>query len=301
MMTKPTRIAVLLGSLGLFGTLPAGATVIVDGLTAYAETAAGSETHTAGPNSAIPIVSAYSGASDGDAYAWSSAWGRTNGVYGVGAGVDGNDFGRGEFTRTWQITNDTGVAQSYSFSFYIYGGTMYADDYGHGGDGFAEYVLDILFGGSNLFHSAAKVELDGTLTQTGTALSGATHSGSYYWWGGTSVTLDLGILDPGQTSLLQYDLIAHAFGNYGFGDCDDGYGYGGNDGYGNDVASVGGSCTGNSYVFMGDPSGINATPVQQPSITGTPQAVSAPGTLGLLGISLAALMAVRRRARPGSR
>ncbi len=267
----------------------------MDGLTAYAETAAGSSTHFSGPNNSTPIVSAYSAAADGDAFAWSSAWGKVDGVYGVGAGVDGNDFGRGAFTRTWQITNDTGVAQSYSFSFYIYGGYMYANDDGHGGDGFAEYVLDILFGGNNLFHSAAKVKRDGTLTQTGTALSGASHSGSSYGWGGTSVTLDLGILDPGETSLLRYDLIAHAFGDYGFGDCNGGYG--GNDGYGNALLAVGGSCTGNSYVRMGDPSGINATPVQQPSITGTPQAVSAPGTLGLLGISLAALMAVRRRAR----
>lgn len=297
MMTKPTRIAVLMGSLGLFGTLPAGATVIVDGLKAYAESAAGSETHVAGPNTTTPMASAYSGATDNIGYAWSSAWGMTNGVYGVGAGVDGYTFGRGEFTRTWEITNTTGVAQSYSFSFYIYGGSMYADDYGHGGDGFAEYVLDILFGGNNLFHSAAKVELDGTLTQTGTALSGASQSGSYYWWGGTSVTLDLGILDPGQTSVLQYDLIAHAFGDYGFGTCDDGYGYGGQTANVAGVSAVGQSCTGNSYVFMGDPSGINATPVQQPSITATPQQVSAPGTLGLLGISLAALMAVRRRAR----
>ena len=237
---------------------------------------------------------------DGGSNANSFAWGHTNGVYAAGAYVHGNEFGRGEFTRTWEITNNTGVPQSYSFSFYIYGGYMYADDYGRGGDGFAEYVLDILFGGNNLFHSAAKVELDGTLTRTGTELSGATHSGSHYWWGGTSVTLDLGILDPGQTSLLRYDLIAQAYGNYGFGPCghhDDGPG----NGEGVPLATLNGGghylCTGSSFVFLGDPGGISASPVLQPTITA--HAVPTPGTLGLLGISLAALMAVRRRARPG--
>jgi hypothetical protein len=305
MMTKPTRIAVLLGSLGLCGSLPAGAT-IVDGLTAYAQSAAGTATDSDGPNSAIPFVTAYSNAVDGQVDAGSIALGITNGVYYVSAGVNGNNFAHSEFTRTWGITNTTGVAQSYSFSFYIYGGSMYAFDSGYGGNGYAQYVLDILFGSSNLFHSAVRIDHDGTLTTSGTALSGATHSvtpyGSTYSWGGTLVTLDLGILGPGQTSLLQYDLTAHAFGTYNFGPCGGGGGYGYGDEPGDGVAvSLAGftvfTCTGFSVVSMGDPDGLNATPVQSPSITGTPQAVPAPGTLGLLGISLAALMAVRRRAR----
>ena len=219
MMTKPTRLAVLLGGLGLFATLPAGATLIVDGLRARAETFAGGVTHSDGPYLTTPTVSANSSAFDGGSNAYSVAWGDIDGFYGARASVHGNGSSSGEFRRTWEITNNTLVPQSYSFSFYIYPGRINANDHGLGGEGFAAYELDILFGGSTLFHSAAKVEHDGTLTQTGTPLTGATHSGSYYWWSGTSVTLNLGILAPGQTSLLQYDLVAYAFGKYGIGYC----------------------------------------------------------------------------------
>ena len=124
MMTKPTRIAVLLGGLGLFATLPAGATLIVDGLRARAETFAGGVTHSDGPYLTTPTVSANSSAFDGGSNAYSVAWGDIDGFYGARASVHGNGSSSGEFRRTWEITNNTLVPQSYSFSFYIYPGRI---------------------------------------------------------------------------------------------------------------------------------------------------------------------------------
>ncbi len=297
MITKSIPIGIVLGSLSLFASLPAGATLIVDNLTAHATATAGTTTSSDGPNSGTPTTWAYASAWEGDV--WAEAWssGATNGVYRVEATVVGNQSAYSAFTRTWEITNDTTDPQHYSFSFYIYGGGMNANAFS-GGYGFAEYLLDIGFGGNPLFHSAARIDSDGTLTQTGTPLADATQSGSTYSWSGTSITLDLGVLNPGQTSLLQYDLVANAFGNYVVATCPTGY-----SGYEEEPLMFFGewlSCTGQSYVFMGDPSGISATPVQSPSITGAPQSVPEPGTLGLFGISLAALMAGRRRARSES-
>ena len=308
MITRPSNIALMLSGLGLFVAMPASATVIVDGLSAYAEAQAGSAMQSFdGPNTSMPSTSAGANSLDGGSSSYGSAFGRTNGVYGVGANGNGDFDSTGKFIRTWEITNTTGVAQNYSFDFYIYGGYMYADDYGLGGNGFAEYLLDISFGGTSIYASSARINSDGSFTEAGEKLEDADASGSSYFWNGTYVTLDLGLLNPGDTSLLQYDLIGHAFGNYDFADCGnndygyaDGYGNGYGDGYGDVAAtfvSISEQCTGTSYVFMGDPSGITGTPVLIPSITNQPHGVPEPGMLGLLGISLAAWAAVYRRQR----
>lgn len=200
--------------------------------------------------------------------------------------------------RQWDITNDSGVAQNYSFNFFIYYGGMSAYDNGAGGNGYAEYEAKILRDGvTTLFSSTAKITNDGTLTTSGTTLDGATQSGSSYSWGGTYFTVDLGVLNPGEFTFVQYDLVGHAFGNYGFitSDC-------GGDGYGDGVDIIpllttiddGLSCTGASSVFLGDPNTLNTTPISGIGVVS--QAVPEPAMLGLMGLGLAAF-GLRRRPR----
>ena len=290
-------LAYLIASMALLNSLPATATVI-DGLTAQTSAQAGTNPAvTAGPNASTTYASASSSANDGQSQAWASSFGYNVGPYGAGGGGDGVFDSTGQFQRQWDITNDSGVAQNYSFNFFIYYGGMSAYDNGAGGTGYAEYMVNILRDGStSLFSSAAKIESNGTLTTSGTTLNGASQFGSSYSWGGTYFTIDLGVLNPGDSTSVQNDLVGHAFGNYGFSGTCGGYGYGDGEGNGNFESAVAGNgnCTGSSYAFLGDPDSLNTTPI--PGIGITSHAVPEPATLALLGIGLAAF-GLRRRPR----
>ncbi|TPW14479.1 MAG: Uncharacterized protein FD130_1363 [Halothiobacillaceae bacterium] len=293
-------LAVLVASMGLLSALPAAASVI-DTLTAQTTVRAGSKVPVVdGPNSNAISTSAGSNDSDIDPSSQASAtsFGYSSGPYGAGGNGSGIFDSSGKFQRQWDITNDSGVAQNYSFNFFIYYGGMSASDNGAGGTGYAEYMVDILRDGStSLFSSAAKIESDGTLTRSGTILNGASHLGSSYSWNGTNFTIDLGILNPGDSTSVRYDLIGHAFGDYGFvpDDCN-GYGYGYGDG---DVHILGVedeefcTVTGTSNAFLGDPDSLNSTPI--PGIGIIARAVPEPAMFGLMGMGLVGLLGLRRR------
>lgn len=214
----------LLASLGLVSALPTHASVI-DGLSAYGSAQVLSDPPvTDGPYSIIPFThftsayaSAYGTLEFGHNRSWAggSSFGLVSGPYGVLADGLGVFDSMGHFIRTWSVTNDTALAQDYKFTFYIYGGWMFADTHGVTGDGYAAYDLNITWDGNSLFSSAAQINSDGSYTEIGTPLSGAAASGTLYSWTGSTITLSLGVLNPGQSKLLQYDLIAHAVGNYG--------------------------------------------------------------------------------------
>lgn len=302
-------LVILITSIGLLGTLPAHATVI-DGLTAQTSAQVGTNAAvTNGPNMGTTTTSAFSNDNDTQSQANASSFGYAVGPYGAGGNGSGVFDATGRFTRQWDITNNSGIAQNYSFNFFIYYGGMSASDNSAGGSGYAEYEAKILRDGvTTLFSSAAKITSGGTLTTSGTTLTGATQSGTSYSWGGTYFTVDLGVLNPGDFTFVQYDLVGHAFGDYGFTTYDCGGG-GNNGGYGDagdgdlirlmatvDTPGTGQQCTrtGNSHAFLGDPNTLNTTPIAGIGVTS--QAVPEPAILGLMGLGLAAF-GLRRRPR----
>jgi hypothetical protein len=303
----PRRLlaAHLLGLSGLLA-LPAQATIITNSLTATASAQAASNSPTVeGPQTDSSYVSqyVYSYATPSDASA--SAWGNEYGVYRASAEGRGQFNSQGHFQRALTLSNNNGYATDYSVSFFIYYGSMSADNYGVSGSGWGSFDLNITRRGANaLFASYAKIDSNGELTRTGTELNGATLSGSQYYWDGTYVNLDLGTLANGESLTIDFDLVSTAFGNFGFNNdsCYEGYGgYGGQvqamsmfEGYGGYV------CTGQVYASLGDPSDFSENGFNNPFAIVTEQRtpsndVPLPGTLALLGLGVGGLGLMRAR------
>jgi len=299
---SPRRLACLLAGLGLLTALPAGATLVQNTLTAHASSTAGSgpgaATNSDGPNTSSTASSAFAPASSGLSSASASAFGLAGGPYGAGGDGMGVFDSQGHFIRRWTIKNDEAVAASYSFNFFIYYGSLAAGDQGNGGSGSAEYQATITRDGSwTLWSSSAVLNSDGSKVEGGSLLSGATLSGAsgnwYYSWGGTNVSIDLGILNPGEETRVVYDLVGRARGNYGFGSC-------GNGELETFAVVIGdGECAGTSRAFLGDPDSLNSTPLPNGgNFSLIRNSVPEPSSLALLvGIGLAAFGNRRRQAR----
>lgn len=306
MKTSQKVLVSALMSLGVLAAANTHAAVIttntIEGF-ATAGTGADQDSDSFGPTSSNTGISDSASAytADYSSYSDGSGWVSNSGPYRADAHGGGDTFeAQGSLVRSFEVANDLGFAADYSLEFFIYYGSMSA--YGTG-TGTASYDLKISDGGDVLFASGATIDNEGNLTQTGTVLDGASHSGNYYSWGGTYVTIGLGTLADGQSKTLNYDLVTSVFGDYD--NCS-----GGGEYYGDvplefngdlPVAALTADEPGvycSNSVYLGDPFTLIAG--AQPIVSATPvssQQVPEPIGLGLVGLGLSALVWQRRKSR----
>lgn len=297
-------VAANLISIGGLLALPAQATLLLNTLTATATTSVeGSTPSSSGPTTDSNYVSIYRYGSGSYSSTGASAWGNAYGTYRAGADGSGTFNSTGRFQREVQLTNDNGYDTDYSLNFFIYYGSMNASSNGATGSGFGSYDLSIKQDNSTtLFASGAKLESDGNITLSGTQLDGAglygdAANGFNYYWSGTYVTLNLGTVAAGASTIINFDLVSTAFGDFDLLDNGvDSYGnpipcYGNYGGELSSFSSYGGSCTGSVYASLGDPNDFaeNFDGPRSFSVSERQSQVPLPGTLPLMALGLAAL------------
>lgn len=296
--------------LGLSFNAQAG---VVSELTARSEaTATGSGSSSIdqqGPASPYVASSAYqySDVPFGQNYAASNAFGETGAGgytrYAASASGTGSFMSRAAFTKTLTVTNDESYTQSYSLSYFIYGGSLRVGNwYGSftsGDTGEAKLSFRI-FDVTDLLSRSATLRLAANTTDftySGFSSSGFSAGDTSAYTDSESGTLSLGLLAAGASRTITYELITEATGNYQFVNNNNQCCYECETPYGVAVAhSEFGECgygAGGSSAFLGDPNGVDGGTI---NITGQRyNAVPLPGTLALMGIGLAGFGIARRK------
>ena len=312
-MIKTNKMRALAVALMSLSALPAYA----DALTVSGSATAGS-TSTFGPTVGSTYISDYTSVFDGSGNgATASAWGNDHGTYRASAYGDGTFDSTATFHRTLSVINGGSAAMQYTLNFFVYYGGLSIGNYNQlPGSGTAGYDLSIKKNASStLFASSALLDSSGNVTASN-PLNGATGGSdaysAWYYWNGTNVSLDLGMLGVGESMNIDFDLVTTAHGAYVSQSyaCngDTGYGYGPTDAVaalsvvGDGYGGYGGTCYNTAYINagLGDPGSIDPNTLPPTGatfgITGTPvNAVPLPGTLALLGLGLAGLGARRGR------
>ena len=272
------------------------------------------------------FVGSFSSISNAAGNGSANSFANTGGAYAVRSTSQGIATGSAHAQLAYTLTNSTGVAQSYSMSFHVYGGSINAGLNNFGGGPApvliageflsAQYAASVKVNGVSMFSSTAgilKTNTGTTFTKTGTDLnSGDDGTDGFYSWGGGYFDIALGTLGAGEslTVLAELDDSSQAnVGTYNFGG-GGGYGCGGY-GDGNPTAAAGGDSNavaapvcfkGQANAFYGDPaeffgSANSGNGIQQTSFSNAPAGndVPEPASLPLAALALAGAVAATRR------
>ena len=291
------------------GNLQAGVLLTIDATTAASQ--AGAVAIPSGYADLPNYINStsHAGSATGNAGAYSFA--NSSGAYAVSSNSEGaTATANANAELRYKIKNDSGVAQSYSAQFKIYGGSISTNLFGGATLVGAEflrtsYEASIKVGGSSVFSSTASILMNASgtsFTRTGTSLNdGDNGDDGYYGWGAQYVTVDLGILGIGDETELVASLVqssASDAGLYDFGGNNDGYcGYGG---YGvpsltafSEVPCSG--FKGSSDGFYGDPAELDTGTQLILTSRDVSNNIPEPGSLALMLAALGAGALVQRK------
>ena len=296
-------------------------------LGANSSATAGSPPVTATPstNSNAGYEGSYSQISDAQGDGSANAFANSYGAYAVRSMAEGKASGAAQAQLTYTLTNNSGVAQAYSMSFYVYGGSINTSlntfnnitaTLSAGESLAAQYAASVKVNGVSKFSSTAsilKTDSGTTYTKTGTDLNSSDDgSDGFYSWSGDYFNIDLGTLGVGESLTVLAELDDSTLsdvGTYDFGAGGGGNGcYGG--GYGLFSADSDTNATappllcfkGQGSAFYGDPteffgSANTGSGTTQTTFSNVPvgNAVPEPASLPLIALALAGAAASTRR------